>query len=51
MKSFLQCFGEVIVSSNLERNQRLYIVQGFFFVVPKKVPRKVYNFKLLEKRN
>ena len=51
MKSFLKCFGEVIVSPNFERNQRLYIVQGFFFEVKKKVLRKIYHFKVLDKRN
>ena len=50
MKSFLQCFGEVIVSSNYERNQRPK-VQGFFSVVQKKVLRKVYRFEVLEKIN
>ena len=34
-----------------ERNQRLYIVQGFFFAVRKKVLRKVNLFKVFEKRN
>ena len=49
MKSFLQCFGEVIVASNFEKPKA--IVQGFFFVVQKKVLRKLYHFEVLEKRN
>ena len=53
MISFLKTFGEVIVSSNFERNQRLYniIVQRFFLAVRKKVVRKVNHFKILEKGN
>ena len=50
MISFLKSFGEVIVSSNL-RETKGYIVQGFFFVVRKKVLRKVNHFKAFEKRN
>ena len=48
MISFLKSFGEVIVSSNLRETKG---VQGFFFVVRKKVLRKVNHFKVLEKRN
>ena len=49
MISFLKSFGEVIVSSNL-RETKGYS-PGFFFCGPKKVLRKVNNFKVLEKRN
>ena len=49
MISFLKSFGEVIVSSNL-RETKGYS-PGFFFVVRKKVLRKVNDFKVLEKRN
>ena len=49
MISFLNSFGEVIVSSNL-RETKGYS-QGFFFEVRKKVVRKVKHFKVLEKRN
>ena len=49
MISFLNSFGEVIVSSNL-RETKGYS-QGFFFAVRKKVVRKVNHFKVLEKRN
>ena len=37
MISFLKCFGEVIVSSNLKPKA---IVQGFFFAVRKKCREK-----------
>ena len=49
MKSFLQCFGEVIVSSNLKETKGYS--PGFFFCGPKKVLRKVYHFDVLEERN
>ena len=50
MISFFLSFGEVIVSSNFERNPKA-IVQGFFFAVRKKGLRKVNHFKVFEKRN
>ena len=49
MISFLKSFGEVIVLSNL-RETKGYS-PGVFFAVRKKVLRKVYLFKVLEKRN
>ena len=43
--------GEVIVSSKFGRNQRLRIVQGFFFGVRKNMLKKVTHLKVNEKRN
>ena len=51
MISFLKSFGEVNFSSNLRETKGYIIVQGFFFVVRKKVLTKVNHFKVLEKRN
>ena len=50
MISFLKSFGVVIVSSNL-RETKGYQSRVFFFVVRKKVLRKVNHFKVLEKIN
>ena len=49
MISFLKSFGEVIVSSNLRETEGYS--PGFFFSGPKKMVRKVYHFKVHEKRN
>ena len=49
MISFLKSFGKVIVSSDL-RETKGYS-PGVFFVVRKKVLRKVNHFKVLERRN
>ena len=50
MISFLKSFGAVIISSHL-RETKGYSPVFFFFVVRKKVLRKVTHFKVLEKRN
>ena len=49
MKSFLQCFGEAIVSSNFEETKG-YSPGVFFFAVQNTLLRKVFHFKVLEKR-